>query len=112
MPKDGTNTNRNEDKEDASQNNIGNEEKRLPIELQKRREAEALKRAESAERRKEEVNKIIMMEVAKTKNRDIGVMIESETSKDGQIINHKAVLKSKVRHASYKLATSLKFAKI
>ena len=73
----------------------GEERATLSIDLQRRRESDALKLAESAERRKEEVNRIIMMEVAK-RNGGIGVTIESEKSHDGRYINHKAVLNTKV----------------
>ena len=68
----------------------------LSIELQNLRQMNALKRAESAERRKEEVNRIIMMEVAKKSSNYDCVTIESERSKDGNFINHKAVLIPKV----------------
>ena len=76
-----------------------NERAMLPIDLQRRREADALKLAESAVRRKEEVNQIIMMEVAK-RNGGIGVTIESEKSDDGLYISHKAVLNTKVRYTA------------
>ena len=68
----------------------------LSKELQKQRQLNALQRAESAERRKEEVNRIIMMEVAKKTVEDVGVIIESERSTDSNIISYKAVLKPKV----------------
>ena len=68
----------------------------LSIELQNLRQMNALKRAESAERRKEEVNRIVMMEVAKKSSNYDCVTIESERSKDGNFINHKAVLIPKV----------------
>ena len=71
-------------------------ERMLSAELLVRREADALKRAEDAERRKEEVNRIIMMEVSKKTNVP-GVTIESEKSKDGHFVHHRAVLRSKVR---------------
>ena len=71
-------------------------ERMLSAELQERREADALKRAEDAERRKEEVNRIIMMEVSKKTNVP-GVTIESEKSQDGHFVHHRAVLRSKVR---------------
>ena len=74
-----------------------NERATLSIDLQRRREADALKLAKSAELRKQEVNRIIMMEVAK-RNGGIGVTIESEKSHDGLYINHKAVLNTKVRY--------------
>ena len=77
-------------------NKEDDENSMLSIELQKLRQMNALKRAESAERRKEEVNRIIMMEVAKKSSNYVGVTIESERSKDGNHINHKAVLKPKV----------------
>ena len=68
----------------------------LSKELQKQRQLNAFQRAESAERRKEEVNQIIMMEVAKKTVEDVGVIIESERSTDSNIISYKAVLKPKV----------------
>ena len=104
MSKDVISTDDDKNTEDVCNKNKIIEDKTLPIELQKRREVDALKRAESAERRKEEVNRIIMMEVAK-KNEDIGVTIESERSKDGCVINHKAVFKSKVRYTYMLICT-------
>ena len=87
-----------DDKKENQNINAKNEEtddKMLPIELQKRREADALKRAETAERRKAEVNQIISREATKKKQYLVGgVTIESERSKDGRFINHKAVLQS------------------
>ena len=71
-------------------------ERMLSAELQERREADALKRAEDAERRKEEVNRIIMMEVSKKTNVP-GVTIESQKSQAGHFVHHRAVLRSKVR---------------
>ena len=71
-------------------------ERMLSAELQERREADALKRAEDAERRKEEVNRIIMMEVSKKTNVP-GVTIESQKGQDGRFVQHRAVLRSKVR---------------
>ena len=68
----------------------------LSEELQKQRQLNALQRAESAKRRKEKVNRIIMMEVAKKTVEDVGVIIESERSTDSNIISYKAVLKPKV----------------
>ena len=68
----------------------------LSKELQKQRQLNALQRAESAERRKEEVNRIIMMEAAKKTVEEVGVIIESERSTDSNIISYKAVLKPKV----------------
>ena len=82
--------------EDSLEKKHESVERMLSAELQERREADALKRAEDAERRKEEVNRIIMMEVSKKTNVP-GVTIESEKSKDGHFVHHRAVLRSKVR---------------
>ena len=73
-------------------------DKVLSIELQRQRDNEALKRAENAELRKEQVERIIMKEVG-SRNvtpTEMGIIIESERNEDGTVINHKAVLKPKV----------------
>ena len=74
------------------------QDKVLSFELKKLREDEAARRAEDAEYRKMKVAQIIMQEVTNRKPgpHEMGVMIESERSEDGTIINHKAVLKPKV----------------
>ena len=90
-------TNTKNDIADNNKRKENDERDVLSLELQKQRQVDALQRAESAERRKEEVNRIIMMEVSKRNNSPVEVRIESETSKDGNYISHKAVLKPKVR---------------
>ena len=99
LPSHKVDDNVSESPNDRSENNMNkgdDENSMLSIELQNLRQMNALKRAESAERRKEEVNRIIMKEVAKKSSNYGDVTIESERSKDGYFINHKAVLKPKV----------------
>ena len=83
-------------KEDTEE--IQRKDKVLSVELQRQRDNEALKRAENAELRKEQVERIIMKEVGSrnVSPNEMGIIIESERNEDGTVINHKAVLKPKV----------------